>query len=160
MTDEPGVAQEFESSVNPEQASRLLRVAISGPDRPVDDLLCRLAESDGAAWLTEALTAGPVGTFGPPQRVLCEGTLTLDQLLSIKKDSTALAAKAPDPPARLAAMAGYFFAVAAGLAHFGRNTSSRKREQLEPTLLDLAAVTPEVWSKLFVHAAAALSSEA
>ncbi len=160
MKDEPGIAQDFESSVNPEQASRLLRLAISGSDRPVDDLLCRLAESDSAAWLAEALTAGPVGAFGSPPRVLCEGTLTLDQLLSIKKDSTALALKARDQAARLAAMASYFFAVAAGLAHFGRNISSRERGHLEPMLLDLAAVTPEVWSKLFVHAAAALSSEA
>lgn len=157
MSDRVESAAPCGAELSIEQASRLLRIGIHGPARPVDELLDRLAGTDGSAWLSDALATGPAAAFGPPDVTLARGNLTLEQLASIKQVSTRLVAQPASGTATLAAMAAYFFAVAAGLADFGTNLSSRPREDLEPILLDLASVTPDAWSDLFIRAAAALS---
>ena len=103
------------------------------------------------------MTSGPAGELGPLAETLRDGHLTLEQVVTLKQTCSTLAQDGADSDARLAAMTGYFFAIAAGLAHFDTNISSRKPEQLVPMLQDLAAVTPEDWSGLFVRATAALA---
>jgi hypothetical protein len=59
---------------------------------------------------------------------------------------------------RLAGTAGYFLAVAAGLAWHGEYLSSRPREEISEVLMDLAAVTPGDWNELLVKALEALAT--
>lgn len=148
---QPGPQRE----ISIEQASRMLRMGLAEPVRPVDALLERLGRPDGSAWLSAALVAGPAAAFGHPEELMAGGKATLEQLRAIKQAGTRQASD-ESYGAHWPAMICYFFAIAAGLAHFGVNLSSRPPAELEAVLLDLAAVTPPVWSELFVRAANAL----
>ncbi len=150
-TPQPGPQRE----ISFEQASRMLRMGLAEPVRPVDALLERLAQPDGSAWLGAALISGPAADFGHPEELLANGKATLEQLRAIKQAGTRQASD-ESYGAHWPAMICYFFAIAAGLAHFGVNLSSRSPADLEAVFLDLAAVTPPIWSDLFVRAAAAL----
>jgi hypothetical protein len=54
---------------------------------------------------------------------------------------------------------GYFFSIAAALAHYGEVITSRSGEELLPVLRDLAAITPPPWSGLFTRAADRMSND-
>lgn len=155
MSEESAPMSAPEREISTEQASRLLRIGLTNPARPVDALLERLAQPDGATWLTATLVSGPAAAFGSPEELLAGGKATLDQLRAIKQAGTKQAL-GEAYGAHWPAMICYFFAVGAGLAHFGVNLSSRPPEDLEAVFLDLAAVTPPAWSELFVRAATAL----
>jgi len=141
--------------VEPDQASRLLRVGLRGPARPVDRLLDRLAEPDGATWLDGVLSEGPLAVLVEP----APSDLTPDHLRALKEMGKTAAMRADTRDATLRAMVGYFFSIAAGLAQFGQNISSRSAEELDPILMDLAAVSPSGWSAIFERAWSALGSD-
>lgn len=134
-----------------ETASRMLRMGIEGPPRPIDPLLDRLSKDDGAAWLDAAMAkeslsalAALVGSRD------CEASL--EELIAIKDAGKAIAAKASSREASLQSMVGYFFSIAAALALHRENISSRTHEDLRPILIDLASVAPPAWSQLFERA--------
>lgn len=145
------------TAIGAEQASRMLRLGIHGPPRPIDRLLDRLAADDGAAWLSEALSDESTARLASLPSVGEEHDVTLEQLTAVKEacKSTALRTHAPDVSLR--AMVGYFFSVAGALALFRTNISSRGNDELEPILIDLASVTPPDWSALFERAWSAIS---
>ena len=132
--------------------TRLLELGVEGAKRPVDELIDRLLQTDGHRWLARNLEIWPIAAFGSPQTLMCEGQATLDQLDAIKGESKDLLSRAHDRDARLAAVMGYFFAVAAALAHHGRLISSRPRRELDPILQELAEVTPKPWSQMLARA--------
>jgi hypothetical protein len=139
-------------------ASRLLQLGLSGPRRPVDALIDRLSQLDGHRWLESALTVGPASVFEDPENALIHGRATLDQLKQMKDGGKSLMKQSRDRETRLIAIAGYFVAIAAAMAHYGNRICSREREELNPILLDLAAVAPNKWSELLSRAALAPDS--
>ena len=133
-------------------ATELLRLGLSGPRRPVDDLVDRLSEPDGAEWLIRALEDKALGGRGSAVEQLAEGRATIDQLAEVKDRSQRLLRTGPDQDTLLAGIAGYFFALAAALLHHGRALSSRSRDELDPVLLDLATVAPSPFSEMLSDA--------
>jgi hypothetical protein len=136
-----------------EQASTLLKLGLAGPRRPVDDLIDRLTKPDAADWLFAALEAGPVRGMGSPSSLLAHGKATLAQLESIKERSKAALKAGIDSDMRLAGIAGYFLALAAGLFHHHKLIGGRERTELNAVMLDLASVAPEPFSRLLSEAA-------
>ena len=139
-------------------ASRLLQLGLSGPRRPVDGLVERLSQLDGHRWLESALSRGPACTFEDPESALIHGGATLDQLKEMKEDCKSLMKQSRDQETRLIALAGYFLAIAAAMAHYENCICSREREELDPILLDLASVAPGDWSNLLSRASLAHDS--
>ena len=103
------------------------------------------------------MLASPAGTFGPPVRLLIEGTASLGQFQLMKQKSKQLLAERHDTPSRLRATIGYFFSIAAALAHHREVITGRPREELLVVLEDLAAVAPPPWSTMFHQAASSLT---
>ena len=133
-------------------ATQLLRLGLTGPRRPVDDLIDRLGEPDGANWLIEALDQGVLAGLGSAVGQLAEGEATVEQLAEIKERSQSQLRTGLDRDSRLAGIAGYFLTLAAGLRHHGHALSSRSRDDLDPVLLDLATVAPSPFSELLSDA--------
>jgi len=145
--------------IDAEHASRLLRVGLRGPSRPVDRLLDRMAEPDGAAWLARILADRSLAVLSAATDDETWKTLTPDDLVSLKEVKKTAAVRANSPEATLKALVGYFFSIALALAFFERNISSRGAEELSPALMDLASVTPPDWSSIFERAASVVSEK-
>lgn len=136
-----------------EKASLFLRLGMSAPRRPVDDLIDRLKKGDGASWLPVALENGPMRGMGSPVEMLVQGKATAQQCGVIKDHSKVFVRKAVDTDARVAGIAGYFLAIAAGLKHHGLLITTRERAGLRDILLDLAEALPKPYSELVSQAA-------
>jgi hypothetical protein len=163
-------------------ASVFLRLGMSGPRRPVDDLIDRLRQPDGGAWLIKALENGSLNGLGSAASLLGQGEITIEQCVKVKERSKAMvasdrhsreggnpeAARVPQGPdarlrghdetghdARLAGIAGYFLSIAAGLRFHDVLLTTRERTKLAETWLDLAEVAPEPFSTLLSEAALA-----
>lgn len=141
-------------------ASRLLELGLTGPRRPVDALIDRLAALDGGRWLESTLDTVFVASLREAPQSLIDGDVTVEQLRDIKNKSKSLMKKGNDRDTRLGALVGYFFSIASALAHHHALICSRSREELDPILLDLAAVAPPSWSGLLGRAALAPSESA
>ena len=138
--------------------TRLLTLGLAGPARPVDELIDRLLQNDGHRWLSSVLGSWPVAAHGSSRVQLFEGRAAVDELRSIKNESKDLLKRARDRDDRLAGLLGYFFSVAAALAHHGELITSRPRAEVDPILLELAEVTPVAWSQLLSRATQARSA--
>lgn len=137
--------------------SRLLALGLRGPRRPVDSLLDRLAESDGPAWIEHAIRGldTPDAAGGSVRTLLLDGNHisgSLLQLITLKDrcKKAASGSRGGLPPAE--PLLGYFFAIAAALAHHATPISSMPRADIDGVLLDLASVTPEPWTELLCRA--------
>lgn len=155
-----------DDTLSARSAARLLLLGLDEPVRPVDQLLDRLSRPNGAEWFAGLVRdwnlapAGPVAELGLPDVLIAEGQATLDQLMRIKQRCSTLLAQSQDDASRLRATAGYFMSIAAGLAHHQQLISSRSPKDLLPVLSDLAAVTPQPWSNLFLRAVRSLAAAA
>ena len=147
------------AAIGPEQASRMLRVGLVGPERPVDKLLDRLAGEDGAAWLGDVLGDGSMAILSSPPDDGNDPAIALSQLVSLKEKCKSEALRRATPDASLRAMVGYFFSVAGALALYRVNISSRGEEDLRTILMDLASVAPPDWSAVFERALSAMSGQ-
>jgi len=156
MSDQSAPIVSGQQALSADQASRLLRIGLIGPIRPSDPLLERLSESDGTEWLVDAVSSGPIATSAGLETILSADKCDLDQLRIIKQRCTESALHDP-PAARLVCMASYFLVVAAALAHFRTNLSSRTPDELKTVFVELAAVTPAQWADIFTKAIAVLS---
>ena len=145
------------TAIGPEQASRMLRVGLAGPERPIDTLLDRLSDDDGAAWLRDVLSDGAMAILGAVVAARHDETVTVESLTALKEQCKSAVVRRRDPEASLRAMVGYFFAVAAAIDRFGTNISSRGADELAPMLMDLASVTPPDWSSVFERALSVVS---
>jgi hypothetical protein len=132
-----------------DHASTLLRLGLTGPRRPVDDLIDRLQRPDGAAWLERALARIPA--CGSAAMLL--GHASVKDLTAAKEHCKLLLRDSSDPELRLAAIAGYFLSIAAGLRHHGVRIGGQGRAELSEILLDLAAAAPPAWRDMLAAAA-------
>jgi hypothetical protein len=134
-----------------EQASTLLRLGLRGLRRPVDDLIERLRAGAGLEWLERALARVLGGAS--PAAALAGGGADVAELTAIKEHCKAILRDSRDTEERLAAIAGYFLSIAAGLAHHGARIGGHGRDDLNEILLDLADVAPGPYSSLLATAA-------
>ncbi len=140
------------SDLSKDQVSSLLRLALEGRSRPVDDLIERLGNPDGPKWLVAIIDASPLWSYGVLVQQLVEGQGTREQLVAIKEESKRMVRRAEDRDSRLRAMWVYFATIAAALARYGSLISSRNRSELDAILLDLAEAAPPPWSQLLSSA--------
>jgi hypothetical protein len=125
--------------------TRLLQLGLRPGSRPVDELLDWLALDEGRAWfVTWSQASGRALLQSPPP--------ALDALREFYGESKKLLARARIKEDRVGALAAYFLANAAALAHHGQLLSSRSRDELVPVLSDLAAALPEPWDDLVERA--------
>ncbi len=132
------------------QASQLLRMGISGPRRPVDDVIDRLGEPDGAEWFN-ALMATATGRSGGVRAF--EDRLSVEELVAVKERAKTSVVEAVTKDEAAAATAAYFVAVAMALVHHGAMISSQPRDELTAVLADLAAAAAAPWAELLMEAA-------
>lgn len=146
-------------------AARLLHLGIRGPVRPVDRLVERLRARDRQAWVEGVITEVE-RALQPGARDLlltgrhAEGTDSagdgppppLDAIRRIKDRCKKQAARAEPGKEPLEPMLGYFFAVAAALAHHNTLISSVTRSEIDGVLLDLACELPDPWVELLCRA--------
>jgi hypothetical protein len=143
-----------------ETASKLLRLGMSRPRRPVDDLIDRLGASDGARWLDSVLEAAPLADLGVPASWFATGAPTLDELNAVKERSKDIVRSGPDKETRLAGIAGYFLSIAVALRIHGELITGRRRDEVDAVLLDLAEAAPSPFNDLLSAATLVPSSEA
>lgn len=130
------------------QTAGLLEMCVSHSRRPVDHLIDRLHEPDGPEWWQRAIESNCTAVCGPNPDDLLEGRATLDQLTAFIKSCSQRAKSAMNLETKLLAAAGYFVAVAAGLAYHETLICSRSRDELAPILRELAEITPKAWASL------------
>jgi hypothetical protein len=135
--------------------SRLLRLGFSSERDLVDDLVERLRGPGGAAWFSEALRSGRLGPAAEIEAIIAEGGVPRDALRALKDRGNALLGRPPDEESLHCGMAGYFLAIAAGLAHHGELLTRQPREKVDPILRKLAAAAPEPWAGVFRRGAEA-----
>lgn len=148
----PDVNASF-AQLDSSQATRLLKLGISGPKRRVDPLIDRLRSSAGKAWFAGIFKKAPFATLADPVDRLAEGRATLDEIVAFKDAAKHAVTKATGSDTELAGVAAYYMAIAAALAHHGSLISSVNRPELDAVLLDLAEVLPSPWSELASRAA-------
>jgi hypothetical protein len=134
------------------QATLLLKMGIMKPRRLVDDLIDRLRQPGGSAWLNRALESGPLRDRGSPAELFIEGKATLDQCGDIKEGSKHILRQATTSEERLGGIAGYLLSIAAALKHHQALLTSRERSDLNEILLDLAEAAPEPFARLLSEA--------
>ena len=156
------------SQPSAQTASVLLRLGISGAQRPVDELLARLDMRDGCKWLESALTdaARAVDIPVPPgssiENLLCAKAATPKQLEAMKDHGKRQLKNALTSNDRCAGLAAYFFSIASALKHHGTLIGAKRadgkhgpREELHQALLDLASATDRPWTSMLGEAALA-----
>lgn len=135
------------------QATRLLKLGLTGPKRRVDPLLDRLSSTAGKSWFAAVLKRPPFAGLGSPADALAKGDASLDQLVAFKDAAKKVVTTAGGPDAELTGVAAYYLAIAAALAHHNSLISSVNRLELDAVLLDMAEVLPSPWAELVSKAA-------
>lgn len=137
------------------QATRLLKLGISGPKRRVDPLIDRLRSSAGKSWFAGILKRPPFADLPDAVGQFVQGRASLDQIVAFKDAAKHAVTAAQGADAELAGIAAYYIAIAAAMAHHNSLISSVNRTELDAVLLDLAEVLPSPWSELASRAALA-----
>lgn len=154
MTNRPA-RDDFDSA----RVSRLLRLGLSEKRTPVDELVDFLRGSGSEAFDAlvregplasdaEALCA-PGGARAPPA----------DRYRELYDDAKRALAAASSREDRLSSLLAWFLVVACGRVHRGLALSSRRREDLDPLLLEIALLAPSPWDDLLTRAVAAADDE-
>lgn len=126
------------------ETARLLRLGLTEASRPVDDVIERLRRRDGAEWMRQALSSGPLA-LNEPAMTPASGAMPVAQLRACKEACKTLLHHATEVDARQRAILNYFVCVAAALIEHGQRICSKGREELDPILLDLAEAAPAPW---------------
>lgn len=147
---------ESPSPLDSEKAFSLLRLGLGKTGRTTDELLNRLRKDDGWAWFLEVLSAIPAvrATEETVEDLFLRGSASPVLLTVIKNESKHTS---DSKRQRSAALAGYFAASAAALAHYQALISSGEPAKLRSILLDLGGLAPDPWQGLFVDAVRKLS---
>lgn len=138
------------------RANLLLGVGLGGDPRPIDELIAYLTSGIASKWLEFALDHGPMKGIGSARELLLEGRASAEQMRSVKEQSKRLLKKAAASQERLAAMAGYFIAIAAAVVHHRTIPSDRPYADIRDVLIDLATALPDPWSEMLGKATIAL----
>jgi hypothetical protein len=129
------------------EAAQVLSLGLAGPRRPVDELLERLREPDGVAWLERAMQHEPE-LHRAADATAADRPIPLDRLNDIKERSKERIAGAATVDEAMRGLAVYCTCVAAALAHHGTLISSQPREQWDLLLIDLTEGMPSPWREL------------
>ena len=148
-----------DTRVDVESATRLLRLGIAGPARPVDALVLRLQRPDADRWLADVLAHAIHAPPADCARTALGGGVPLDALERMKAESKSAAAALRTEEDALRATAQYFLSVAIALAAHGARISSGRQETLHDALADLAGAAPGLWGEIFLRAAEAGESQ-
>ena len=135
-----------EPEVNGGMTSKLLRLGISGPSRPVDDLISRLEQPDGPEWFRRQFAEPALAVLADPH-----GPGDLNALSAAKTVGKQLLSGPGSRDERLRGLLAYFLSIAAALQRFDSNISSRTIADIEPVLADLATAVPEPWQSVLAH---------
>lgn len=145
MTSPPSTSSGFaKGAPGLTETARLLRLGLTEASRPVDDVIERLRRRDGAEWMLQALSSGPLA-IEEPAATPSLGAMPAAQLLACKEACKTLLHHATEVDARQHAILNYFICVAAALIQHRQRICSKGREELDPILLDLAEAAPAPW---------------
>jgi len=144
--------QTDEVELTPGTMTGLLKMGLIEKQRPVDRLLDRLLEVDGADWFSEVIKEEPFITVFADPKTMCEGVVERLELKSLKSKGKRMCAPERGPEDRLRGTLAYMLSVAAGLVHRDEYMSSQPTSVIEPVLVDRSASVPEPWSGLFAAA--------
>ncbi len=139
--------------ITAKDATRLLRLGLAGPRRPIDPALDLMRDEAGQEWFRTALSRGPVGQEGDPEALLLRGEADLDRLRALKDRCKRLLNAVPDEREKAGIVVAYFLVLAAAIAHHGTSISSRARSEVDPVLIDIADLAPEPWRAMLLSAA-------
>ncbi len=136
-----------------ERVTRFLQLGL-GDEGPMDTLqTCLKAAGGGAAGMAALLEGGSFPAPGELENLLARDGASLKEVLSFyglgKERMAADAAALED---RMAGLIVFLLAVAAGVVHHRVWITSRKREEIDPMLLELSAALPEPWRGLLARA--------
>lgn len=155
-----GVTSEEFQGISSLRVSRLLELGLSREREPIDGLVARLRASEGADWLRKAIESGGIGSRADWESIASPAGAPTSLLRAIKDRANDLLRDPADQDAFHAGMAGYFIAIAAGLAQHGELLTRQPREKLEPILRKLSEVAPSPWAPLFRRALDSLKTKA
>ena len=139
-----------------EKAFELLELVLERPKLPVQELVQRIAREDAERWIEKSL-GELLGRSDSAASLLVAGELPLERMVELKDQSKRSLKKSQDRDAKVAALAGYFFSVAAALAQHQTRICSQKGPMLQRVLSELAAAAPGAWGKLLAKAATTAS---
>lgn len=148
MSDEPLSVDSMEASA----VTRLLRMGLSPPRRPVDALIDRLRARDGAQWLDRQVQVDmPEEERRLAARILLRQA-QIDDPRRLKELAKQRLAGVRTEPERVSALLAYFVAIAGALAQFGVVITSHAGTDLESALLDLAEASPRALQEVVAEA--------
>ena len=125
------------AGITGEDVTRLLGLALRQPHRPVDDVIDRLRQPDGEAWLAAALRSGPSPDSRGMFQALQSREVDLKTLQSMKAASKQMLKERTEPDTRTAPVLVYFLVIAAALARHGVLITSHTRDEVDEILIDL-----------------------
>lgn len=141
------------SDLAPDAARQVLNIGLKGPQRPVDDLIRRMRQFDGAQWFGMCMTM----LFNKPAHdQLSAEHLSLEQLVDMKERSKTMVAEAASSSESREALARYCACVAAALSMHKMTISSRPVTEWINLFVEIADAAPPVWRALFEDAAVVL----
>lgn len=132
----------------------LLRLGLR-PERPIEALVERLEQDDGTSWLVEAIASH--GLTLTHDHVLSGAALS--ELEALKESAKRRNSVQATLETQHQALAGYFLAAAAALAHHRTRISSATPAELHEAFLELAAVAPPAWRDLLTTALRHLAAD-
>ena len=127
-----------------EEATRLLEVALSGARAPHGGLVERIEAQGGAQWFLGALSELPLDAPRTAEDLL-HGHLPIEEMRTLKERCKRERARSRGDR-ELAALLGYYLSQAAALISHGKGIGSAPQEELCEALLELASVAPAPWS--------------
>jgi len=138
--------------VSAAQATGLLKIGMGRPLRPVDGVISRLRQRDGAAWVDrrveEALRGALSEGLAAPLDLL-SGRLQEEQLEAVKRWCKKTVARRPEESEEsLGALLVYFLVLGSAAAHSGKRLTQRAGGEVGDTLVDLADALPPTWAEL------------
>lgn len=148
MSEEPLSVDSMEASA----VTRLLRMGLSPPRRPVDALIARLRAKDGAMWVDRQVE---VDLPEEERRILgrvLSGQAHPDDLTRLKELAKTRLSQVRTEPERVSALLAYFLAIAGALAQYGIVITSHAGPDLESALLDLAEAAPRTIQDVIAEA--------
>ncbi|MGD9692420.1 MAG: hypothetical protein AB7G17_13365 [Phycisphaerales bacterium] len=136
--------------VSAAQATGLLKIGMGRPVRPIDGVIGRLRQRDGASWVDrrveEALRGALTEGLAAPLDLL-SGRLREEDLETVKRWCKKTVARRPEESEESrGALLVYFLVLAVGAAHLEKRLTQRAGSEVGETLVDLSDALPAAWA--------------
>ena len=126
--------------LSPSRTAHLLGLALSQRERPIDRVIARLREPDGATWVEQAIETVGREMSMPLRAMLLDGA-PLEQL-RIAKESVKRQSKTAEAEQKMAGTLAYFLLIATAMARHGKIISAQPTAQVRAVLVGLADCVP------------------